>query len=69
MLCVYQRITENNDIITDFQTDKLMEFDVSSMELVGYFTIALKPLTVRGETVSNTDSEEPHGLVQLLRLL
>ena len=46
-----------------------MEFDVSSMELVGYFTIALKPLTVRGETVSNTDSEEPHGLVQLLRLL
>ena len=23
-------------------------------ELVGYFTIALKPLTVRGETVSNT---------------
>ena len=24
------------------------------MELVGYFTIALKPLTVRGETVSNT---------------
>ena len=69
MLCVYQRITENNDIITDFQTDKLMEFDVSSMELVGYFTIALKPLTVRGETVSNTDSEEPHELVQLLRLL
>ena len=50
----HQRIAENNDIITDFQTDKLMEFDVSSMELVGYFTIALKPLTVRGETVSNT---------------
>jgi len=24
------------------------------MELVGYFTIALKPLTIRGETVSNT---------------
>ena len=24
------------------------------MELLGYFTIALKPLTVRGETVSNT---------------
>jgi hypothetical protein len=24
------------------------------MELVGYFTLALKPLTVRGETVSNT---------------
>lgn len=24
------------------------------MKLVGYFTIALKPLTVRGDTVSNT---------------
>ncbi len=24
------------------------------MGLVGYFTFALKPLTVRGETVSNT---------------
>lgn len=33
---------------------KYLVFDVSSMELVGYFTIALKPLTVRGETVSNT---------------
>ena len=29
-------------------------FDISSMVLAGYFTLALKPLTVRGETVSNT---------------
>ena len=29
-------------------------FDISSMVLVGDFTLALKPLTVRGETVSNT---------------
>ena len=52
------------------QSVTYLVFDVGSMELVGYFTnIALKPLTVRGETVSNTDSEEPHELVQLLRLL
>ena len=36
------------------QSVAYLVFDVSSMELVGYFTIALKPLTVRGETVSNT---------------
>ena len=36
------------------QSVTYLVFDVSSMELVGYFTIALKPLTVRGETVSNT---------------
>ena len=29
-------------------------FSVEDGELLGYFTIALKPLTVRGETVSNT---------------
>ena len=29
-------------------------FDINSMVLVGYSTLALKPLTVRGETVSNT---------------
>ena len=29
-------------------------FSVESKELLGYFTLALKPLTVRGETVSNT---------------
>ena len=36
------------------QSVAYLVFDVSSMELVGYFTIALKPLTVGGETVSNT---------------
>ena len=36
------------------QSVTYLVFDVSSMELVGYFTIALKSLTVRGETVSNT---------------
>ena len=36
------------------QSVTYLVFDVDSMELVGYFTIALKPLTVRGETVSNT---------------
>ena len=29
-------------------------FSVESKELLGYFTLALKPLTIRGETVSNT---------------
>lgn len=29
-------------------------FSVEAKELLGYFTLALKPLTVRGETVSNT---------------
>ena len=36
------------------QSVTYLVFSLSSMELVGYFTIALKPLTVRGETVSNT---------------
>ena len=36
------------------QSVTYLVFDVGSMELVGYFTIALKPLTVRGKTVSNT---------------
>ena len=36
------------------QSVTYLVFSLSSMNLVGYFTIALKPLTVRGETVSNT---------------
>ena len=36
------------------QSVTYLVFSLSSMKLVGYFTIALKPLTVRGETVSNT---------------
>ena len=36
------------------QSVTYLVFDISSMVLGGYFTLALKPLTVRGETVSNT---------------
>ncbi len=32
----------------------VFSLDSDNMDLVGYFSIALKPLTVRGETVSNT---------------
>jgi hypothetical protein len=35
------------------QSVTYLVFLESKMELVGYFTLALKPLTVRGETVSN----------------
>lgn len=31
-----------------------IELTISGGRLPGYFTLALKPLTVRGETVSNT---------------
>lgn len=36
------------------QSVTYLVFSLGSMALVGYFTIALKPLTVRGEKVSNT---------------
>ena len=36
------------------QSVTYLVFDISSMRMAGYFTLALKPLTVRGETVSNT---------------
>jgi hypothetical protein len=36
------------------QSVTYLVFLSSTMELVGYFTLALKPLTVRGENVSNT---------------
>ncbi len=36
------------------QSVTYLVFSVESKELLGYFTLALKPLTVRGETVSNT---------------
>ena len=29
-------------------------FSVESKKLLGYFTLALKPLSVRGQTISNT---------------
>ena len=40
--------TKKNQSVTYFV------FDINSMRLAGYFTLALKPLTVRGKTVSNT---------------
>jgi len=36
------------------QSVTYLVFSLDSMALAGYFTIALKPLTVRGEKVSNT---------------
>lgn len=36
------------------QSVTYLVFSLGSMALVGYFTIALKPLTVQGENVSNT---------------
>ncbi|MBD5513563.1 MAG: GNAT family acetyltransferase [Lachnospiraceae bacterium] len=36
------------------QSVTYLVFSVENKELLGYFTIALKPLSVRGETVSNT---------------
>ncbi len=35
------------------QSVTYLVFSVENKELLGYFTLALKPLTVRGETVSN----------------
>ena len=36
------------------QSVTYLVFSVENKELLGYFTLALKPLSVRGETVSNT---------------
>lgn len=36
------------------QSVTCLVFSVEGKELLGYFTLALKPLTVRGEAVSNT---------------
>ncbi len=44
--------TQKNQSVT------YLVFSLGSMKLVGYFTIALKPLTVRGETVSNTTKKK-----------
>lgn len=51
-----ERFLKNNSIefTKKNQSVTYLVFDIDSMRLVGYFTIALKPLTVRGETVSNT---------------
>ena len=36
------------------QSVTYLVFSVADGKLLGYFTLALKPLTIRGETVSNT---------------
>ncbi|MCM1539563.1 MAG: GNAT family acetyltransferase, partial [bacterium] len=36
------------------QSVTYLVFSAESKELLGYFTLALKPLTIRGKTVSNT---------------
>ena len=36
------------------QSVTYLVFSVESKELLGYFTLALKPLSVRGQTISNT---------------
>ena len=36
------------------QSVTYLVFSMESKELLGYFTLAVKPLTVRGEMVSNT---------------
>ena len=41
-------LTKKNQSVT------YLVFSVADGKLLGYFTLALKPLTVRGETVSNT---------------
>ena len=40
------------------QSVTYLVFSVADGKLLGYFTLALKPLTVRGETVSNTVKRE-----------
>ena len=40
------------------QSVTYLVFSVESKELLGYFTLAIKPLTVRGETVSNTTKKK-----------
>ena len=42
------KFTKKNQSVT------YLVFSVADGKLLGYFTLALKPLTVRGETVSNT---------------
>lgn len=40
------------------QSVTYLVFSVESKELLGYFTLAVKPLTVRGEMVSNTTKKK-----------
>ena len=51
-----ERFLKNNaaEFTKKSQSVTYLVFSVESKELLGYFTLALKPLTIRGETVSNT---------------
>lgn len=40
------------------QSVTYLVFSTEDVKLLGYFTIALKPLTIRGETVSNTTKKK-----------
>ena len=42
------------DFTKKSQSVTYLVFSAEDAELLGYFTIAMKPLTIRGETVSNT---------------
>lgn len=45
------------------QSVTYLVFSAEDGELLGYFTLALKPLVVRGETISNTVKENCCGSV------
>lgn len=47
------------------QSVTYLVFSVESKELLGYFTLALKPLSVRGETVSNTTKRKLQRISEL----
>ena len=47
------------------QSVTYLVFSAESKELLGYFTLALKPLTVRGETVSNTTKRKLQRISEL----
>lgn len=50
------------------QSVTYLVFSLKSMALVGYFTIALKPLTVRGEKVSNTIKRKIMRVAEIRKL-
>lgn len=52
MLSIFEE--KCNRIYKKESVSYIFSFSNDESELIGYFSIALKPLTVRGETVSNT---------------
>ncbi len=63
---------KRNRVYKKNQSVTYLVFSKDNGEMLGYFTLALKPLTIRGETVSNTTKRKllrVSELVQLLRLL